>query len=200
MPKPSTAVALPPIAKQVPAIIAEAEAIEIVDESSKEAATIILSTLNKKADAIEEEKAKVMRPLLDAQAAERARWKPAETILSTAIASLRRRLTDYQTAARAREAEEKARIAARVGEGRGHLTPETAIAKMEEVAVAEKKTVTDEGSLTFKTVQQFEVLDIKALPVEFLLPNDTAIRNAMKKGQQLPGVRYYTEEVPINRR
>lgn len=46
----------------------------------------------------------------------------------------------------------------------------------------------------FKRVKKSDLNDIRIEE----LANETAIRNAMVANLELPGVRYYTEQVPIN--
>jgi hypothetical protein len=171
---------------------------KIVDGDDMKEATAMLSDLNKQRDRVTEEKEKVTKPLNQALKAERARWKPLEDVLEGAIDALRRRMTSYQTQAKA-EADAKAdRIAARVGEGKGKLAPETAMRKLDEIEKPEEAVSTDAGQVKFRTVEKFEVIEISKLPWEYLTPNETKIREAMKAGLKLPGVRYYTEEVPMN--
>lgn len=185
---------------QIQPLTLEAASIKITSTQDLETATELLSRLNKTADRIKEEKDKVMRPLLDATAAERERWAPYEKPITASIASLRQEMTRYQTEARKAEQDEKDRIAARVGEGRGHLKPETAMDKIAQVAAPESRIETATGSLKFRATKTFEVVDLKALPAEYLLPNEPAIRKAMKNGVELEGIRYFIEQVPVNSR
>lgn len=149
---------------------------------------------------IKTNKEKMMRPLLDAVEVERGRWRKRETEIKEALDHLDRSMIDYQTEAK-READEKAeKIAARVGPGRGKLSAETALAQLDEINTPEKVIESDNGATGFRTYQMFAVEDITKLPAEYLLPNDQAIRKAMENSVKLPGVRYYTEERPVNRR
>lgn len=189
---------LPVIEKEISPIVAQARDLEITDEESKEAATVILSTLNKRNDRITEEKEKITKPLNQALKVERARWKPVETILEEGISIIRTKLTRYQTEAARKAQEEAAKIASRVGEGRGHLSAERAVAKIAAIDAPSHTTETDQGAIRFKTVKKFEVMDMTLLPIEFHLADETGIRTAMRNGTELPGVRYFTEQVPDN--
>lgn len=186
--------------KIIPAILSEATTIVIKDTASLSKAVEVLSRLNHTLDQIEQEKAKVLRPLLYATAAERARWKPFEDQLKPQIATLRSTITKYQTEARRIEEEAKAKIAARIGEGKGKLKLETALNKIESLEGHENSITSDSGSVKFRTTQNFEVMDLTMVPVEYLLPNEPAIRKAMKEGIKLPGVRYFSEEIVVNSR
>ena len=200
MAKPAEDKRLVQVEKSYAPIVEKAEALKIVDEQSMAEATELLSKANKGLDLITEEKEKITKPLNEALKAERARWKPMETVLESAVSILRKGITAYQTEAKRKADLEAAKLAERVGEGRGKLKAETAIRKMGEIEGPQAKVETASGSLKFRTEKKFEVVDMSKLPVEYLLPDEPAIRKAMKEGIELPGVRYYTEEVPINSR
>lgn len=200
--KKTTALAIKPPAevKQLDVLVTQAQSLLIESPKDMQDATTFLSTLNKFNDKITTEKEKVTKPLNAALKAERERWKFTETKLAGAIAFVRRKMTDYQTAAVKKQQEEEAAIAARVGPGKGKISVETAVKRMDEVEVAEGVVTTDAGAVQFRAVQKFEVEDIQKLPWEFLVPNEVKIREAMKAGTAVPGVRYYEEQVPYNTR
>ena len=200
MKKPSNELAV--IQEEISPIVDTAQKMLITNDDEKAEAAEMLSQLNKAADRVEAEKAKVMRPLLDAQKAERARWKPIETIYEAGITILRRKLGEYQQKQieLKRIADEK--IAARVGAGKGKLQPETAIAQMEKNAGPDKKTETDSGVLTFRTDYDFEIIDIDKIPREYLLVDEAKIKKAIKspENRNLPGIRVFEIQVPVNKR
>lgn len=189
------------IAKEISPMVVKAEAYEITTPKDAEGANEMLSQLNLTLDRVEAEEAKVLRPLLDAEKAERARWKPMKDQLKPAIATLKSKLGIYQSEAIQAAQDEAERIAARVGEGKGHLKPETAIAKMEAIDTPSASIATASGSLAFRATPDFEVMDLSLLPIEYHLADEIAIRKNMKEsGPKLPGVRYFTRQVPVNSR
>lgn len=198
--RPVTHDLVPVLKEQLPPIIKSAESIEIVDEASKTKATQLLSILNARNDKVVAEKKTITDPANAILKRERARWKPIETMLSQGIDVLRTKLSRYQTEQKRIADEEAEKIAARVAPGRGNLSSEKAVEKIAAIATPSKVTVTDAGSVKFRTVPKFEVMDLTLLPIEYHLANETAIRAAMREGTQLPGVRYYEEEEPINSR
>ncbi len=163
-------------------------------------ATELLSQINKQSDAITKEKEKVTKPLNAALSAERKRWKPAEDIIKKAKDHLRSEMSKYQTALSKQAEEEKARIAGRVGEGKGKLKIETAAAKINEVAVPDAVVETESGSISFKTDYEVTVTDIHIIPEQYLEVNITAIKRAHKDGVVVPGVTISEIKVPVNRR
>lgn len=194
------------IEKEVSPIVSEAQALTISNDKSMTNGAELLSRLNLRLDKIIAEKEKVTKPLDEALKAERSRWKPFETQLDEAIALIRRKMSVYQTEQKRAADEEEARIAARVGEGKGHLKPETAIKQMEEVERPTSAVTAASGMVKFKTVQDCEVQDfialIQATGLEYV---DVSMKKlkilaAKKEGIELSGVRYWTEERPDNYR
>jgi hypothetical protein len=161
---------------------------------------LLLSKLNQTLDSIELEEDTITAPAQAIIKRERERWAPFKKPLKASIDALRLKMTQYQTLARKQEQEAKDAIAARVKEGRGNLTMETALNKMDAVETPESRVATSQGSVSFRKVQKFEVVDLKLVPIEYVVANEVAIRGAMKAGKEVPGVRYFEEEVPYNTR
>jgi len=59
-----------------------------------------------------------------------------------------------------------------------------------------KNEVVSGGEITFRVVKKWVVEDESKLPREYLKPNDKKIAEAVKKGEEIPGVKVYTEEEP----
>lgn len=190
---------LPAIQKQVAPAIAKASSLVITKESMPEA-TALLSALNRASKALTEGKEKLTKPLNAALKEVRSRYKPAEDELDGAIAVLRRNIGAYQTEAQRITDIEAAKIADRVGEGRGKLKSETAAKKIAEIDAPAPSVVTEAGAVGFATVKKFEVVDFALLPDEYKVANEAAIRTAMRAGQEIPGVRYYDEQQVRNSR
>jgi hypothetical protein len=186
--------------KKVEPILLKAENLTIESAQDLTVATDLLSNLNKISDRIEEEKEKVTKPLNQALKAERARWKPIETMYENAVSYIRKQMTTYQTEQLRIQKEEEMKIASRVGEGKGKIKLETAVRKIEELNHPASVVSTDNGIVKFRTVRRFEVMDIPLLPIQYLIPDETAIKAQMVAGNELPGVRYFEEQIPINYR
>jgi len=191
---------MPKPANELATIEEKATTLSITNPQDLAQATELLSQVNRYKDAILAEKDKVMRPILDAANAERARWKPEETKLEIIIIAIRKEITTYQTAAKATANDQKQAVVARIGSGRGHITLDTATTRLEAIDEPQAIVSTQSGSLRFRTMDRFEITDIAKLPAEYLLPNEPAIRQAQKAKTAIEGVRYFTEEVPINSR
>lgn len=188
------------IEKKVSPLVLKAEKFVINSPEAMREATAMLSEMNKYGDAIKKEKEKITKPLNEALKVERKRWAPLEDMWDRGIGALRKTMSAYQTAEKKRADDEAAAIVNRVGDGKGKLKTETAVRKLGEIEAPEESVSTDMGTVKFKTVRKFEVVDITLLPKEYLLPNEVEIRAAMKAGVELPGVKYFDEEVPVNYR
>jgi hypothetical protein len=59
-----------------------------------------------------------------------------------------------------------------------------------------KNEVVSGGEITFRAVKKWVVEDESKLPREYLKPDEKKIAEAVKKGEEIPGVKVYTEEEP----
>lgn len=186
------------IDKNISLILPAAQKLEIVDAETMKEAVSVLSTINQWNDRVVAYKESKTKPLNLALKIIRDETRPLETRLTEVIGQLRRKITTYQTEAKRVADEEAAKIAARVGEGKGKLKVETAVRQIDEVEKPDALVASDDGLVKFKTVKKFEVMDMTMLPIEYHLADETAIRKQMAAGIELKGVRYYNEEVPVN--
>ena len=177
-------------------IIKETETdIVIKDNAGLERATLILSRLNTYLDGLITEKEKVTKPMLLALKNERARFKPLEEKLESAISKIRAELSRYATEIERR----KQAIADRVKSGSGNLSVEKGLEKMEKISIADE-TVTDNGSLKFRDTPTLEIFDSTLIPRLYLVPAEKDIMTALKKGIEVLGCRIITVKTPINYR
>jgi len=188
------------VEKEVSPLARRAQALIINSLGTMKDAVVFLSVLNKKLDSITEEKERITRPLNEALKVERGRWKPIDMAITSAIAAVRTAMTIYQTEQIRCAKEQELKIAARIGEGRGYLKTETAIKKFGEIERVNKEVSSDEGLVQFRATKKFEVMDMSLLPQEYHIADDVKIREAMKNGVELKGVRYYTEQIVVNYR
>lgn len=184
--------------KEIVPIVTKAQKVIITSTEDLTRATTMLSELNKASDTVEDTKLGITKPLNASLKATRELFKPIEDKLESAITTIRSAMTKYQTQLVWEQKIEQEKIAKRVE--KGTLKVETAVKKMEELDTAVDKVVTESGSLTFMEVEKFEVVDITKLPFDYLLPNEVKIRQALKAGIKLEGVRYWTEQIPRNSR
>lgn len=191
---------LVPLKKKIQTVADRVSGFEITNEDTMKEAVIILSQMNSYADSVKEKKELLTKPLNEALKNARAMFKPLEETYEGAIEELRGKMTRYQTEQVRLQKAEEAKIVARVGEGRGKLSIETATKRMEAVKTVEKEVASEVGLVQFREVKRYEVVDIKVLPIEYHMANDKLIAQAMKDGKEIAGVKYWTEQVPVNYR
>lgn len=179
-------------------IITRAESITTLDVTTMPEAVELLSSLNRIKDDITAQKELVTRPLLDKLAEERAKWKPKELKLEAVITKIRTALTTYQTELVAKQRAEQEAIAKKLENNQ--IKPETAIKRMQAVADVNNTIESATGKITFKTITTFAVADWSKVPTEFLLLNETKVRELLKTGVKVPGLEYKDEQVPVNYR
>lgn len=179
-------------------IVQRAESLEIEKQADLPQAVQMLSELNKTADKITEEKEKITKPLNEALKQERNRWKPIETVLEQAINTLRTKITKYQTAQIAIEKAQQEKIAARLE--KGTLTLPTAVRRLADLKISEKSVNSEAGYIKFRVTKKFIVENLELVPRDYLIINEALIKEAMKDQKEIPGIRYYEEQTPINYR
>ena len=184
--------------KEVPAIEKNLQGFKIAKAEDMTQATTLLSNLNKHLDAITEEKEKVTKPLNEALKAERNRWKPFETKLEGAISIIRTAMSVFQTAEVKRAKEEEDKIAARVKEGKGNLSAETAVKKIDEIEKAPERHTTDAGMVKFRTDLKLVIDNADKIPFEYMLPNEKLLLQDLKTGKKITGVHLEEVQTPIN--
>jgi|GEM_PF-1019661 len=59
-----------------------------------------------------------------------------------------------------------------------------------------KNEVVSGGEVSFRVVKKWTIEDERKLPREYLKPDEKKIAEAVKKGEEIPGVKVYTEEEP----
>lgn len=186
--------------KEIVPFIKKADSITISSANDMTKASEILSVVNKYADTVKERKESVTKPLNTALKAARALFSPLEDKLDGAISSIRSAMITYQTEQKRIADAEAKKIADRIGDGKGKLQIATAVAKIEAIDRPEEKIIVESGSIKFRTDKKFEIMDKTLVPMEYHEIDQVKVRIAMKAGIELPGVRYYEEQIPINSR
>jgi hypothetical protein len=189
-------------------LVEKANVFEITDAEAMEVAAGMLTEMNRIADVIKAEKEKETKPLNEAIAAVRKRWKGVEDYFTGGIAGLRRKIGAYQTEQIAKQREAEAKLAARVGEGKGKLRAETAVRKMDEIERPDTKITAQGGMLRFRPDRVLEITDLAALKKyvtetgdwSFMEVNERLLLSLLKTGKVIPGATVKEVQIPINSR
>jgi len=185
--------------KEIMPYIKKAEAMTAISNAGDMAIVSELRVnLKNYAKSVKERKDFVLKPFLEGVKNFRQMVRPLEERVATQLDKVDMMMSTYQTEQKRIADAEAAKIAARVGEGKGKLKIDTAVRKMEEIEKPEEKVVSESGATKFITVAKFRVMDITLLPAEYLLADEVKIRRAMLAGIKIAGVDYYTEERPRN--
>jgi len=179
-------------------IVAKAKAVVVKDQKTMESASLMLSELNKKADMIEEEKQKVLKPLNEARTAEINRWKPVLSILTTSTDYLRSTISGWQTAETKRVRAEEEAIANRVGEGKGKLKVETAVKQIEKIETPDEQVATEAGLVKFREDKVIKITNIALIPREYLVVDEKKLLEALKAGISVAGAELDIRMTPVN--
>lgn len=196
------------IEKEIHPIVAKAETQTIKSASDMQKAVELLSTVNKQLDKIVAEKEKVTKPLNEALKAERGRWKPFETILESAISTLRSRISAYQTEQTRLAAIEAEKVASRIKPGKGNLSVEKGIEKLGEINTPTKAVATSSGSVKFREDKKLKITDLKKLQGyavrtqdwSFFDLNESELLKQLKEGKTIPGAEIEIIQTPVNSR
>lgn len=188
------------IIKELVPLEEQAKQIEITSPETLAYAVSILSILNKLNDRITEEKERVTKPLNEALKAERSRWKPAETRNQTLIDAIRLKMTSYQTALVNSTKVQQESITARIAPGKGNLSLNTAIKKLESLPEVSKEVPTEEGLVQFREKQALKVNDISSIDDMYFDLNETRLLADLKAGKIVPGAEIEIIQVPVNYR
>lgn len=159
-----------------------------------------LSRINSIADELDVDKKKLTEPANRLIAEIRSRYKPAESYLKPLIEMLRDKIGRYQTEALRIEAMEKAKIADRVGEGKGHLSVETASRRIEKIETPDSAVETGSGTVKFREDKILNIVDRTVIPGIYWDINEKRLLDDLKAGKLVPGAEIEIVMKPINYR
>lgn len=166
----------------------------VKNDSDLEKASVLLTSINKVLGSIEEEKNKVLKPLNEAVKAERARWKPIETVYEDMLAGIRSKMSIYQTDKFNQAKIDTQKLADRMGEGKGKLKVETVQAKLAQIEQPQKKV----ASVSFREDKVLKIIDESKIPRKYLVIDKTAVKDDLKNGIDVPGAVLETVLVPVD--
>lgn len=181
-------------------LVAQAESTEIKSAEDMKTATTVLSDLNRYIDTLVAKREEITAPLNLALKNARAMFDPIEKPAKAAKDELRSKIAEYQTEQMRIAEEEEEKIAARVKAGKGNLSAETAIKKMEGIERPDRKVETESGSLNFRPTKKLKITDALLIPRHYLVVDEKLLLEDLKKGVAVYGATLETVMVPINYR
>lgn len=188
------------IEKEVSPIVSKAQALLVNDQKSMVVATEMREKLKFVLKGLTVDKEKVTKPLNEALREVRLRYKPLEDQLNMAIEAINSKMSTHQTEAIRKQKEEEAKIASRVGEGRGKIGIETAIKKIENVEKPATHISTVAGGARFRTDKILKIVDESKIPRDYLIPDKTRILVDLKGGKPVEGCEIEEIQTPVSTR
>jgi hypothetical protein len=183
-----------------PVVAAASKIATIKNDNELGVATEMLSKLNQYADSVKAEKKKLTDPANATLKAIKSLFAPLEDKVLPRIEAIRNAMMVYQTEKANAARIEDAKIAARVGEGKGKIKVDTAMKKMDEVDRPLAKIATESGGLRFRETPRLKIVDESKIPREYLVVDEKKTLDALKAGAIIPGAEIELVQVPVNSR
>lgn len=169
-----------------------ATSLKVVDMDTYNAAMEEGKKIKEALETVTSRREEITKPMNDALKSVRTLFKPIETGLEDALKTIKSKMVAWHQEASRKEAEEKAKIAAKAEAGK--IKEETAIRKIGEVEHVEKTNATEKASSTMRTVKKWRVVNKTQIPYEFLEPDMVKIKASFRAGTPVPGVEEYEEQ------
>ena len=177
-------------AEESQAIAVCAQELHIVNAEQYEEAAEILKEIKGRLKQLETKRKWFTEPLLEMKKRTDSLFKGPSNSLKQAESAIKKGMVAYsqETERKRLELEQKARELA--------ASEAATVAEVHDVLVeAVTRGVTPKVSgVVVKKVTKFEISDPNLLPRKFLKPNEAAIRNAVRGGGEIPGVRVWQED------
>lgn len=168
---------------QLPTVITSQEEYDATYEIGKKVATLLKN--------IDTKEKSITKPINDSLKEIRNLFKPFKTQVESVSDELKKRRQLFIQAEEAKKQIEEERIAKRVE--KGTMREDTAVTKL--ATIEETKTDT-RGGMT--SVLRVKVLDIKLIPAEYLIVDESKIKQAYRDGVTVEGVECFYEKVARN--
>lgn len=192
--------------KEVSIFEKTANSLEIKSAADVEAAVETLGSIKKMQKHLKAQETDAKKPYAELVKGIIAAFKKPLTDLGNAEDTIKGKISKFR-AEEARKAEEKkAKIEARVGEGKGKLKVQTAINQISDVEQNRSAAHVDTGNskMTVRMIKKLRITDEALIPREFLVVDSTKVRQSAfkifdlkKEGvdvAMIPGVEVYEEE------
>jgi len=148
----------------------------------------MLKSLKEYKNFVQEQKDSIVKPLNEALKNARAVFAPVEDRIATVETYLKGSVLKYnqklQEEAKKREAEAQKRIES----GESFETATKSVGRVEEKIAA----------IPTRKVQKLVIDDLVAIPRDFLVPDESKIKEALKSGYKVAGCRLVEEEIVVN--
>lgn len=177
--------ALQVIESQVNKCMVAGQSLVVTNQEEYDQALIVGKKVSALLKMIDEDEKKITKPINDSLKMIRDKYRPFKTQVESAKDEIKNKMETWF-----RSEEKKKRIAEEKIEARvlkGTMKEETAVNKL-----ANMETVQSSGGMT--SVLKVEIINIKDIPAEYLIANETAIKQAFREGKEIAGVKCFYEK------
>lgn len=193
------------IEKEITPFVTKAGKIVITNKKEQDAAATLLTQLRGYAKKLKTRKEEITKPMNAALKSARDFFRGPEDKVLDAIEQIGSAMGAYDLLEQKRVRDEEDRIAARVGEGKGHLKQETAVRKMDEIDRPAAALVNESGSVKFRTDKRLKITSETALlgaifagkHQELITINEPVLLTALKAGLVIAGAEIEEVRTPI---
>ena len=121
--------------------------------------------------------------------------------MDNSIDLIRQKMSEYQTKALKQAELEKDKIIERMGEGRGKLSVNKAIEKLNDITNSSpvNSVATDNGSVSFRTDTILKITDIKKIPIDYYELNEAKLLRSLKAGTKVDGAELETVQTVVTK-
>lgn len=187
-----------PIIQKLPEVLA------IEDGESEARASEFLLQIQRRYKLVEDKRKSYVAPIKEQIKVIEADFNKYLYPLKEAIDKTRMALTAWRNSATFKEAEAKrleieAKAKEAIRAGDAVAVSELVEAHHEAAIDAPSIVRANSGSVYYRDDLRIEIADASAIPREYLIPDEKAIRAAVKNGAVIPGVKSWVEKIPVSR-
>lgn len=183
-------------------LVLKATSFKIEKSEQMEEAADILSMIKDAGKELEKARKEAVRPLNDEVKLINDSYKPLTQSLADSEKAVKSKILDFQREQEriAREARERLEEQRRK-EAEANTPPEPMLIEPEIPQPVTKSATGSFGKVSTKKVWKFRLTDFAAVPDEFKILDEVAVRKAMNadSSQLIPGIEFYQEEVIASR-
>ena len=192
--------------KEVSVFEKTANELQINSAEDVENAVDTLGSIKKMQKLLKDKEDSAKKPFQETLNGIRDAFRPINTNLANAEAVIKGKITTFRAAEYKKAEEQKAKIEARVGDGKGKLQVQTAINQISNVEASKSAGHINTGnsSMTVRMIKKLEITNEALIPREFLVVDSAKIRasafkiyDLQKEGvavDMIPGVKVLEEE------
>lgn len=179
------------IEKENKPVIRKAEALAIKVRDDETAAYVILKEIGIRVKSIESKRTAITKPLNASLKEVNALFKTLAQPLKTADVIIRDKILEFRTKREEAAAKKQAALEAKAEEAEEDGDKDRAI----ELSEKAESVTASVGESVVQKRWTFEAVDIDKIPREYLVPNEAAIRLAIREGvREIPGLKIYQKE------